>query len=327
MKTFLTGFGGAIYQPDVSYVTQAVRAEGWEQVSNLSEADVVFLSYSRSKFALDLALLSEFRARPRPTVVFDWTETHSTYGAFIGQSNFCAEEPANQLSQAVIGSVVGYFKRELRVNDAASFPVYPLDYPARKEFSTTPETEQEFINRPIACLMCCGFTSSCRMRLFSSLIRHAVEPTACAFSVNDVNVLLARKTPHIFALLHSLPGVRIPLEEVFALQQKSRLVVNLRGAGRKCMRDTEATANSCAAFQAPELLQWAYPWVAETNCIGLPHNNGTLLDTEAAVHLGQLAHTPQVLYPLYVQSIAHRANYYAGPYARNYLLPRIKKMV
>lgn len=334
MKIFLTAFGPPPYQPDEHYVRVMALKEGWKWSETLQEADLVFLSYRwpQSLFKLNHVLLETFKANPKPVVVFDWLEgIHNVLGdthqVFLGQSGFEAKfSDILALNAALTDHIICYFKRELHVTEYphGNYPVYPLEFPGCSPMSATPQSLEAFVKRPIALLMCCSFTSVCRMRLYGELVRYMIGGATYAFSLPDVYHLLEQKTERIVALLCRPPSMRIPIVDVYKLQEQSWITLNLRGAGKKCMRDYEASGNSCAAFQSPEKLRWAYPWIGGVNCISLPDKGEFLDDTEAAALLNRWTLQPHLIYPIYTEGIRHRAQYYYQHYAINHLLPLIK---
>jgi hypothetical protein len=334
MKIFLTSFGPPPYQPDEHYVRIMAQKEGWTWAKTLSEADVVFLSYywPQSLFKLNNSLLTAFKADPKPVVVLDWLEggfnvPNDTHRIFLGHSLFEAKiADSLTLNNALLNHVVCYFKRELHVTDYphGNYPVHPLEFPGCNLMPIEPQALETFVKRPIVLLMCCSFTSVCRMRLFGELVRRIVGGATYAFSLPDVRHLLEQKTERIVALLCRPAGVRIPVEDVYKLQEQSRITLNLRGAGRKCMRDTEASGNSCGAFQAPEKLRWAYPWIGGLNCLSLPDKGEFIDEVESAALLDQWTQDPKLVYSIYAEGIRHRAQYYYQHYAVNHLLPLVK---
>lgn len=307
-------------------------AKEFAPAKSIHEAEAVFLSFiaAPQELTLDRELLWEITQRNMPVVVFDHTES-------LGQNYLLTQgEPPRdfgdyQILHDAVLRVRAYFKRELLTAawSPLPFPVYPLDWTVPEFGSLAPDTREQFNARPIDLLMSWGYSSLSRPRMYGELIRQAERFGAhFALQPEDVTRALAEKRERIFALLFAPYYRRIPMSDILKWQKQTKVTLSLKGMGLKCFRCAEASFNSILAQQSPEAVQWSYPWVPGQNCIGLPNRQGEDdLDEGAALELlwSWLRIVQGDLYDIYLRGIENQKHYRMEPYARNYLLPKLRE--
>jgi hypothetical protein len=304
----------------------------WEfRPTTVDDCDAIFLSFIAPPcdFQLDKPLLEKIINRGVPVVVFDHSEVMGSE-FILGIGSMHDSNEYIELHRAVRSlKVKAYFKRELLAGfqSPVPYPIYPLDWtiPNFAEHGAV-DTREQFDARPIDIFMSWGYSSESRPRLYGELMRKAGKFCAhFALSAEDVDRSLADKRERIFALLFAPVYRRIRLEKLLEWQKKSKLTVSLKGCGIKCFRCAEGSFNSLLVQQAPETVQWSYPWVDGQNCIGLA--NGPDGEVDEVVQVEDLYHhlriTQGSLYDVYLRGLENNKRYRMDTYARNYLLPKL----
>lgn len=304
---------------------------GWQR-ANASTCDVVMLSFiaEPKDFELDVQTMQTLVARRVPVIIFDHCEAMPP-GYLLG----CGPQPDNGYSElhrhVAQMNVRAYFKRELLTvfQSPLKCALWPIDWtvPNYGLDGTTDEPNQ-FMDRPIDILMSWGYSSESRPRLHGELLRKAgMFGAHFVMCEEDLEMALKEGRQRIFALLFCPWYRRIQLSKIIRWQKLAKVSISVRGMGLKCFRSAEAPYNSVMAHQTPEAVQWAFPWVAGENCIGLPNGDDLQVDEQKAVrHLYEWLRLRQgELHNLYLKGIANQRNYQSQAYSTQYLLPRISK--
>lgn len=298
---------------------------------SVDDCEAIFISFiaPENDFTLDRPLLDRIVNRGVPVVIFDHMETMGR-DFFLGVGSIHDEAGYVDLHRAVRSlKTKAYFKRELAVDakPPTQCPVYPLDWTV-PDFRNWGEISgpKDYEKRPIDILMSWGYSSESRPRLYGELMRKAGQFGAhFALSDADLRYALKEKRERIFALMFAHCTRRIDLSNLLEWQQWSKLTVSLKGCGMKCFRCAEGSYNSLLAQQAPETVQWSYPWIAGKNCIGLPNALDGEVDEVAAVErlYEWLRINQGSLHDLYLRCVENQRNYRMEHYSRKYLLPKL----
>lgn len=338
MKAFLTSFNSVHgVNPMVSWTLDALP--GFQRAT-AEDCEVVFLSFicPANDFTLDAESLKVIVDRKAPVIIFDHTETFAP-DFFLGATPIPESSPYKPLSEAVRQlPIKAYFKRELSP-DKGSFPgvpVHPIDWTLKVINCGGPvelDTVEAYNARPIDIFFSWGYSCESRPKLMGELLRRAGEFSAhFCLTEDDLDRALQEKRERIFALLFTPHFRRIHISKIIEWQAKAKISVSMFGAGKKCFRHAESSYNCLMAQQAPDTVQWSYPWVAGENCLQLPEGEKFVQDhwrkeEEVAVDwLYQALRMEQgKLHPVYVNCVLNNRNYHNNTYAREWLLPKIQK--
>ena len=281
----------------------------------------VLVIHSQDKYLFDEPAFDALAKAKLPVIVLDYHEP-------LGQP-----EQFRLLFEALKRlNVVGWFKRELKANYVVQgCPVWPLDFTVRRwPQHDIPEPRTMFDQRPLDILMMWGYSHLDRVRLHGALMTSFESfrsGTAPAQTLEDVEMAVQHNWSCPLALLYTPHYRRIPLEKTFWLQSKAKITISLFGNGMRCFRNSEAGYNSVMALQAPEALQWSYPWLDQHNCLALENYPNTG-DLDLAKAVEKLRYWTVVdhgaLYTLYEHGTANNQRYINATYAQDYLLPLIK---
>lgn len=300
-------------------------AHKWISAS-LSIADVVFLLIERTAepFEFDEAAFGFVTEHRLPLVVLDYWE---------GVAWQDASPERAKLSKAMgnYERIVCYFRRELEVgfDNPYKHPVFPLDFAIPRQGNLTMDFAKQYDNRPTDILMAWGYSNVDRPHMHAELFkRHSrFSPTIPALTKEDVYHYWNNGQRCPLALLHLPEYRRIPMTTLLGIQRHAKVSVSLSGNGTKCWRNAEAACNSLLAQQAPDVVQWSYPWIADHNCIGLPNIAGTggldvpraaeVLEHKIVMDHGSLHH-------LYVQCVQNANHYFSDRYAGEYIIPKVE---
>lgn len=261
--------------------------------------------------------------------------------------------------KANIDKVLIYFKRELPLNSKvkAPFKILPIDYTGilrilpksipEIPFSEydKPQSFEEFNSRPIDILMIYGRSNPSREKLHGEIMKQAHEngwniiTNFSSLQHKELSENGKIKQKNLVVLLYQQHFERLPMAACLKLQQNAKITVSLNGCGRKCFRHAEASYNSVMALQENGL-QWAFPWIGvpfidlpkhelikDNNCIELPNiKESPLLNTvDSTVVLNGFLKTPEALYKIYLNGIAHWEKYETKYYTENYFFKNIKE--
>lgn len=125
-------------------------------------------------------------------------------------------------------------------------------------------------------------------------------------------------------------------QQMFDLQNGSKITIALEGAGIKCQSHCEACVNSVMAMPVLEMVE-PYPWIDGENCIRLPYKFGGegswlkpdgrgIIDVDASLEkLRTLLSRPQDLYRIYCAGMSNAENYRLPNYYRNHVAENILK--
>jgi hypothetical protein len=337
VRALITSFNQKLgLNPMVSRLLHAIP--GFEP-AGVHDCDVVFLSFiaPEQDFVPDKMTLDAISRRKLPVIIFDHSETFKE--PFI--LGFSPVEPGGQyeLVHSILArelNTKAYFKREMSPTPPSPFnlifPVYPLDWTLNALSPAHVDTREEYNARPIDIFYSWGYSNESRPRLMGELLRQAGRFCAhFCLTEEDLDVALKEGRERIFALLFTPHFRRIHYSKIFEWQGKAKVSISMFGAGKKCFRCAEASYNAVMAQQAPDELQWSYPWVAGRNCIQLP--TGRRLDKDSfwreeeevavAWLYSGLRETQGSLYDIYLKGMENNQRYHNATYARDYLAPRI----
>lgn len=343
MKALITSFNSKLgLNPMVARLLHAIPGV---EPSSAHDCDVVFLSFIAPEcdFVPDKLMLDVISRRRVPVVIFDHTETFPP--SYIFPFNELPQESPYKLLESIVQKqmeVKAYFKRELLMAPGllpgewgGTFPVYPLDWTLNAIFGDPHiDTREEYNARPIDIFFSWGYSNESRPRLMGELLRQAGKFGAhFCLTADDLNRSLEEKRERIFALLFTPHYRRIHISDLMKWQQRSKVSISMFGAGRKCFRCAEASYNSLMAQQAPNSLQWSYPWEPGDNCIHLPnqatdaaHEIYVSEEIQSVSNLyGALRVNQGSLYDIYLKCVENSKNYRNEQYAREYLLPKLRK--
>lgn len=323
--------------------------DGWLAYTSSRNADIVgydqletcagvLLGFTwQHAFEFDRVAFDRVASLGLPIIVLDFHEHMGTRRTSILGARFTEHlderyAPLHDALEAYPPAL--YFKRELPVELdgelVTSFAIHPVDF--THEFpAVDPVSEADYHARPIDVLMVYGYSNRSRPMLHGKLLqamsRFAWTPVETAedvdFQTQVLKVdrqLLIRMVPHYR---------RIAIQDINALQARSKLVISCWGAGVKCFRSAECSYQSVGVHQYPEIVRWAYPWLDGQNCLTLPNLPlAEVIDMEAALERlwVWLRLRQGDLFPVYVAGQQTHAHYYAPRYWSDYLLPKMKEV-
>lgn len=269
----------AILSPDKSgRIDPPVHAilQHFPNLTSSDEADIVLLPITHlSGFEFNPALLS----LKKPYVLFDYCE----YGAndwdrqethLFGVNTSLFEIQYIEFDTFVRNNPpLLYFKRELLEKDRTS-TILPIEYPCYVQ-RTPVQSREHFENRPIEVFNSWGYSHESRVLLHGNMfLSKADVGYTLVDNYDHITPILSREKGRIWVSVHTPDFARIPIQRIIGFASISKISVSLPGAGVKCFRHSEVSANSIM-FMQEDNLAWAFPWVAGFNCLKseLDHNN------------------------------------------------------
>lgn len=308
-------------------VTQAQILNHLPKSKGLADADAVIVHcVCHSKFAFNHGL-NDLLGK-KPIIIMDYLEYGWNFDMrkenILGRG---AEYPCTSknhdwgtLDQWVTqANPVLTFKRECKRKDVSS-TVIPIDFTAEQPIPKT-QSEAEFNARPLDVSYVWGYSHPDRARLhgeiFSAMGNMGINV------IDHMEDMVTRQDSHYFRAktwftMFSPYWRRRPMAEVMAVQQQSKLAVNLPGAGVKCFRRQESPVGAVMAMQSDDLAD-SYDWMNGVNCIKLTRGR-------EFVELVAAAERPD-LYTIYVLGQENIRRYANPGYVRDYVLANIQKVL
>lgn len=210
------------------------------------------------------------------------------------------------------------FKRELLL-DQVSDTMIPIDFLAEGP-AVRRASEAEFDARPLDVFYCWGYSHPDRPRVHGEIF--AAMGNA-GINVVDHPDMLGRGSSQVFPTgtwmtLFKPYYLRRPMSEIYALQRQAKFAINLRGAGVKCFRSSEAPIDTIMATGV-DPLAYSYPWIDHLNCVQMPAGKevGTLMSV-LRMHRSEA-------YTIYLNCQENIDRYRAENYIPNYVLANIEK--
>jgi len=205
-----------------------------------------------------------------------------------------------------------FFKRELLKKDVTD-RVVPIDYPCLYA-SQLEQDKETFDSRPINVFQYWGRSSEHRVRIHAEILAHGYKK---GFQVCDnfyyINGYLTNESGEKWVTLWSPHYQRIDIQNLFAVNNLSKLSLSWGGAGFKCFRTAEAPVNSIMVMHKNDYA-WAYDW-DETNCI--------LVDKGKEIEQIEQALQRTDLYDIYINGTQNCRRYLLQNYIANYINPLI----
>lgn len=220
-----------------------------------------------------------------------------------------------------------YLKRELLIKDMSD-NIHPIDFPSFLE-NYPIQTKQEFDARKIDLFNFWGYSHELRRMLHGEIFINAVHRDRCVidnFAHLDEELKDHRKKwVSIFTPWYA----RFPMEQVMYVNGLSKLSVSSPGAGCKCFRHTQVSANSVMVMRN-DPMAWSFPWQSNFNCIKFPVGEDMesirgLKGASEIIEIIETALENKDLYDIYRAGVENCDKYRIKNYATNYLEPLIKQ--
>lgn len=210
---------------------------------------------------------------------------------------------------------VVYFKREL-LNGDKSNVVHSLEYPSWiTEFQTV--SKNDFENRKIDLFNFWGRSHEARLIFHSKVWEHASKHGGDVldniFYFNDW--IKYEQSGRKYITLNIPFYGRTDISNILSISGLSKLSIAHPGAGRKTFRENEVSNNSVLVTWDNNL-EYAYPWIANENCIKFDKLGNEFEAIEAAL-------TNPNLYEIYKEGKQNAQKYMITNYINDYLLPII----
>lgn len=218
------------------------------------------------------------------------------------------------------------FKREVLCKDVKE-NIHPIDFPSFLQDYPV-QTKQDFDARKIDLFNFWGYSHELRRMLHGEIFINAVRRDRCVidnFSHLEQELKDNRKKwVSIFTPWYA----RFPMEQIMYVNGLSKLSVSSPGAGCKCFRHTQVSANSVMVMR-DDPMAWSFPWESNFNCIKFPVSE----DMKDIRGLNGAAHVIEIiekalenpdLYEIYRQGILTYSKYRIDLYVKEYLEPIIK---
>ncbi len=221
-----------------------------------------------------------------------------------------------------------YFKRELLKKDSSA-NIIPIEYPSWAEESTR-QGKQDFINRPIELFHCWGWSHESRRTFHGNVWQHAAKNgiyvvdnlNYIANSIKDIDnkrLWVTANVPHY---------ARVNMDFIYSVLRNSILSLSLPGAGIKCFRHSEVSADSIMVMQE-DPLAWSYEWIHGVNCIRVPIGDTMedIMGINGSPEIGsiELALKRTDLWKIYLEGVNNCDKYRPENYIAKYIEPIIKK--
>lgn len=218
------------------------------------------------------------------------------------------------------------FKRELLKKDMSA-TVRPIEYPAfQGPFPI--QSQGQFDDRPITIYNVWGWSHEARRRLHGEIWEAgAMRGWNVVDNFSDIPVEIGKGGP-LFVTIYAPHYRRADMELVMRYNGMSAVSVSLPGAGVKCFRHAEASANAVMYMHEDELA-WSYPWIRNENC----------LKSDLRIYMDEIrgvGHQSDIfyleaslrdidLYQVYLNGMKNHSNYIYKNYLSNYLEPLINQ--
>lgn len=207
------------------------------------------------------------------------------------------------------------FKRELKLTNGCSYPVYPIDWPCFHDIPKI-ESREDFNKRAADVFFAWGHSNEARRLLHGKIFTHASDQ---GYGVLDNIYYLERglqEYKKVWITLQIPHYARVPMPQLLFIQGHAKISISLPGAGVKCFRHAESPINS-VMYLHEDGMAYSYPWEHRKNCIrSVPGK-----EIEAI----EKALERDDLYDLYVAGVENLKNYQLQTYQRNYIEPIIKQ--
>lgn len=206
------------------------------------------------------------------------------------------------------------FQRELLEKDTSDKILsctYPCYYPIPQI-----QTREKFNDRPIELFHFFGRSSEHRIHFQSNAYRE--DGITLIDNIYYLQGYLAEGIhKHIWCSLHIPHFVRVQLEHILAINERSKLSLSMPGCGKRCFRDSESPINSIMVLQDSGVA-FPFPWVHGENCIMYKGDDPIPAIKEALKR--------DDLYDIYVRGVDNCWNYQIGNYT-TYIESKINSLL
>lgn len=357
IKVFVTSLHFSMYGERFSlcgYTTHTfwkgsfVKYGNVEEVS-LQDCDIVciFVTYLGERYVFDLELATQIAKLNKPIVIFDYSEygghvidhlpQYNMYG-YILETDGLRSGDYGLLHNFLCdhqSQIKCYFKRELSaLNDLHKVPfrVKPIEFIGDVYHTDdTPSTIEEYFNRPCVFNFIWGYSNVSRP-LFQGMMMYRFQELHAhlALSFRQVQEYLNNPVGKFIILVNHAWYERVNISELMRVQRNSYATVDLYGAGLKCFRNVESTANCLSIKQDPTKMVFTYPWIDGHNCITLPTlENSNILDAEKSINkiLDVWKNNRISFYNMYLKSIDTNNLYRPKNYVPNHIIKNIMEVI
>lgn len=325
----------------------ALEAFGVTTSVTLDECDAVCIFCTcLAEYTFDDELAIKIAASKKPIIIFDYSEygghsdnhlsQYNLYGYKIEYEGLLAKDSSklHTFLSENLDRIKCYFKRELGTTIDVSvvpFKVVPLEFVATIYCpDDEPDSREVYMERQCILNFIWGLSNLSRPHLQGAIMKNIGDfASQFAYSWREVQEYL-KGTEKFCALIHHPWYMRITNEELMKFQKKSRMVIDLYGAGLKCFRNVESCGNSLSVKQDPSKLVFTYPWTDGVDCIVLPTKpKSNLLDEDRSVEilLKYRHENHHLLYDMYLNSMKINAKYHPRNYTPNHIIKNIQSVL
>lgn len=264
--------------------------------------------FNESLLGLDKYIICDY-------VEYGWQWDRATTHIFGRNTNLFSEKfPGDEWKKfddfVSKNTPVVYFKREMLANCKES--VYPIDWAS---FHPSAGIDNDYKNRQIEVFFSWGHSNEMRRRIHGEIF---INSSKSGYGIIDNPYNIEKgltEYKRIWVALQIPHYARLPMEQIFFIQGKSKLSLSYPGAGVKCFRMAESPINSIMVMQN-DGMRYSYEWVDGWNCIKT--EIGKEIETvESALQRNDLAE-------IYQNSIETIKKYYLPTYCKHYIEPIIK---
>lgn len=218
-----------------------------------------------------------------------------------------------------------YFKRELLSKDVGG-NIYPTDFACiLPEYPI--QTKEQFDKRPIDLINWWGYSHEIRRMFHGECFINAVKRNRAVIDnlsslgegmKDERKLWISTFVPHY---------ARYDKFELMKVNEMAKISVSMPGAGLKCFRHAEASANAVMLMR-DDHIAWSYDWRHNENCIKFSTGNDMdsirgLNGAWEAIEAIETALENKNLYDIYVEGIKNCNKYRLENYCRNYIEPII----
>jgi len=209
-----------------------------------------------------------------------------------------------------------YFKRELLKKDFKS-NVHPIEYPCFNQPYIVQDKET-FDSRPVQTFMNWGLSHPRRRQLHGEIFI-AADKYGYDVVDNFHNFQGSFNDGHkkVWATINTPHFARIPITQVLACQNLSKISVSMAGAGRKCFRTTGESPINAVMMLPNDDIAYSYEWSDGYNCIKTDEGKEIETLVEALKN--------ENLYEIYLRGVENCNKYQLNTYLSDYILPTINK--
>ena len=207
------------------------------------------------------------------------------------------------------------FKRELLKRDV-SYNVKPIEYPCHQPIPEI-DTKEQFNRRVLEVFNGWGLSHEDRKRVHGEIWQKAGK-YGYVVGDNIQNIMpfvKEEKTPHRWLTVNIPHYARFSMDLIMEINRLAKISCSWHGAGTKCFRMTEASANSCMVMWEDEIA-YTYEWIHGVNCIRVEKGK----EIEGIV---EALNNPN-LYEMYLNCVETCKKYELHTYIKNYIEPTIK---